>query len=212
MNYNKRANHGVFKVCGWIGLLGCIAAIVTDIVGIIVVETHNPISDTISSLAITRHAWIQDSGIVMFAFGMIAYAIALSRYPISQTRWKLGTVSLFLLGIDIVLIAIHNKYAGREGVGASIHLQCVVVMGILFALATALLASGFKKIGRNWYRYTILTTGFWVVLAPIFFIMPTAVDGGYERLVAMIMVSWIAAVSLFLSSFNQENYPQSDKY
>ena len=195
---NNLSSSKISLICGIIGIFGCLAAIVTDIVGIIVVEKHNPISETISTLAITKSAWIQDLGLVLFAFGMIACAIALSRWRIDKAKWKIGTLLLFLLGIDIILIAQHNKYAGREGVGASIHLQCVIVMAILFTLTTILLASGLRKAGRNWYRYSMATAIFWMVLSPIFFIVPTQIDGAYERFIAIIMISWVAAVSWLL--------------
>lgn len=194
----ERASDKVSLCCGILGLLGCLAAIVTDLIGIIVVEQHNPISETISSLAITKLAWIQDSGLSLFAFGMIACAIALSRWNTDKAKWKIGTLLLFLLGIDILLIAQHNQYAGREGVGASIHLQCVIVMAVLFTLITILLASGLREAGRNWYRYSMGTAIFWLVLSPIFFIMPTHIDGAYERFIALIMISWVTAISWIL--------------
>ncbi len=34
----------------------------------------------------------------------------------------MGAALLVLLGINVILIAEHNQYAGREGVGASIHI------------------------------------------------------------------------------------------
>lgn len=198
MNQNRWLGSRVSQICGIIGLFGCISAIVSDIIGIIVVEEHNPISETISSLAITKYAWIQDTGLDLFAFSIIACAIALSRWQVNSITWKLGTLALFLLGIDIVLIAEHNKYAGREGVGASIHFQCVIALAILFTLATLLLAFELRKVGRSWYRYTMGTAIFWLVLAPIFFVMPTKIDGAYERFLALIMISWVAAISWLL--------------
>lgn len=185
-------------ICGIIGLLGCFGAIVTDIIGILVVEKHNPISETISSLAITKYAWIQDTGLVLFAFGIIACAIALSRWRINKVKWKIGTLLLLFLGVDIVLIAQHNQYAGREGIGAAIHLRCVIVMAVLFTLTGILLASGLRKAHRNWYRYSMATAIFWLVLSPIFFIMPTHIDGAYERFIALIMIAWVAAISWIL--------------
>ena len=77
---------------------------------------------------------------------------------------------LRLLGIDVILIAEHNQYAGREGVGASIHIQCVYVLAVLFAAITLLLSFGLRLVGRNWYRYSLDTAIVWTVLASIFFL------------------------------------------
>lgn len=149
------------------------------------------------------YAWIQDLGLDLFAFGMVACAIALSKWRINKVKWKIGTLLLFLLGIDIILIAEHNKYAGREGIGSAIHLQCVIVMAVLFTLTAILLASGLRKANRIWYRYSMGTAIFWMVLSPIFFIVPTQIDGAYERFIAMIMVSWVAAISWILIQHGQ---------
>ena len=188
----------LFKICGVIGIIGCIAAIATDIIGIIVVQDHNPISETISSLAIEKSAWIQDIGLDFYAAGMIACGIGLYVLNLEGLRWKIGAVLLGLLGIDVILIAEHNQYAGREGVGASIHIQCVYVLAVLFAAISLLLSFGLRRVGRNWHRYSLGTAIVWTVLAPIFFFVPTNIDGAYERFISLITISWVAAMSWLL--------------
>lgn len=188
----------LFLICGIIGIIGCIAATATDIIGIIVVKDHNPISETISSLAIEKSAWIQDIGLDFYAAGMIACGIGLYVWNLDGLRWKIGTVLLGLLGIDVILIAEHNQYAGREGVGASIHIQCVYALAVLFAAITLLLSFGLRRVGRNWYRYSLGTAIVWTVLAPIFFFVPTNIDGAYERFISLITISWVAAISWLL--------------
>jgi hypothetical protein len=188
----------LLRICGVIGLLGCFGAIAANIVGIILVEQHNPISETISKLAIGKYAWIQDLGLDLFAATILATAIGLYTLRLESIRWKIGTALLVLLSIDVVLIAEHNQYAGRAGVGASIHIQCVYALGLLFALATFLLAFGLRKVSRTWYRFSLGTSILWTVLGPIFFWVPTLWDGAFERFVALIMVTWFAAISWLL--------------
>lgn len=207
MNQDRTSKSRLLEFCGYISLFGCIAAVVSNIIGIIVVENHNPISETISALAITKYAWIQDWGLNFFALGLIACAVGLFSWNLNGTTWKIGAFLLFLLGIDVVLIAEHNQYAGREGVGASIHIQCVYALGLLFALLTLLFATGLRKLGRNWYRFGIGITAFWVVTAPTFFIVPTNIDGAYERFVAMIMLTWVVAISWLLIRKGQGKLP-----
>ncbi|KAI9132270.1 hypothetical protein [Acaryochloris sp. CCMEE 5410] len=77
LKYRQRQSSKLSLICGFVGLVGCFAALLTDIIGTIVVQKHNPISETISSLAIGKAAWIQDSGLDLFAAGLIACAIAL---------------------------------------------------------------------------------------------------------------------------------------
>ena len=71
-------------------------------------------------------------------------------------------------------------------------------LALLFAALTLLLASGLRKAGRNWYRFSIGTAIFWIVLAPIFFFVPTNIDGAYERFISLITIAWVAAISWLL--------------
>ena len=88
MNQDKSSNK-LSLVCGIIGIFGCISVIIADIIGIIVVEKHNPISETISALAITKSAWIQDTGLNLYAAAMIACAIGLYTWNLEGLRWKI---------------------------------------------------------------------------------------------------------------------------
>ena len=198
MNQKSRSSDKLSLVCGTIGIFGCLSVIIADLIGIIVVEKHNPISETISALAITKHAWIQDLGLDLYAAAMIACAIGLYAWNLDGLRWKIASVLLGLLGIDVILIAQHNQYAGRPGVGASIHIQCVYALAVLFATVTLLLSFGLRRISRNWYRYSMGTAIVWTVLAPIFFFVPTNIDGAYERFISLITISWVAAISWLL--------------
>ena len=195
---NKSSGSILSLICGIIGIFGCFAVIITNIIGIIVVEKHNPISETISALAINKYAWIQDTGLDLYAAAMIACAIGLYAWNLGGTKWKIGTVLLLLLGIDVIVIAEHNQYAGREEIGASIHIQCVYIFAFLFTALTLLLASGLRKVGRNWYRFSIGISLVWIVLAPIFFFVPTNIDGAYERFISLITIAWVAAISWLL--------------
>lgn len=197
MKQNKSSNK-LSLACGIVGIFGCLSVIIADIIGIIVVENHNPISETISALAITKSAWIQDLGLDLYAVAMFACAIGLYAWNLGGWRWKLASVLLGLLGIDIILIAEHNQYAGREGVGASIHIQCVYALAVLFAAITFLTSFGLRRVGRNWYRYSIGTAIVWTVLAPIFFFVPTNIDGAYERFISLITICWVAVISWLL--------------
>ncbi|PZD74769.1 hypothetical protein C1752_00613 [Acaryochloris thomasi RCC1774] len=212
LKYEQRQSSKLSLICGCIGLVGCIAAIATDFIGIIVVEKHNPISDTISSLAIEKAAWIQDTGLDLFAAGLIACAIALYAWHLGKTKWKAGTLMLALLGIDVLLIAEHNKYAGREDVsGAAIHIYCVYALGILFTLVPLLLAFGLRKVSRKWFRLSLGTAIAWGILSPIFFFIPTSWDGIYERFLSLIMIGWVAAISVLLFQRGQGVFDVSSK-
>ena len=124
--------------------------------------------------------------------------VGLFVWNLGGLRWKTAAVLLGLLGVDVILIAEHNQYAGRPGVGAAIHIYCVYALAILFAATSLLLSFGLRKVGRNWYRYSMGTAIIWTILAPIFFFVPTSIDGAYERFISLITISWVAAISWLL--------------
>lgn len=194
----KRLSTKLLLVCGLVGLFGCISVVLTDIIGTVVVNGYNPISQTISDLAIERKAWIQDAGLDLFAFAFVACAIGLFSMNAGDWKWKTGAFMLLLLAVDILLIAEHNKYAGREGVGASIHIYCVYALGFLFTLAPWLIAFDLRHINRGWYRFSLGCAISWAILGPLFFFTPDAWDGAYERFISAIMISWVAGISWLL--------------
>lgn len=185
-------------VCGAIGIFGCFAAALADIIGIIVVEKHNPITETISKLAIGKYAWIQDIGLDFLAAGFFMTAIGLYRWNLNGWKWKTGTILLGLLTIVILIIAEYNEYANRESFGATIHLACVVVLALFFSLLTLLLAPGLGKISRRWSHFSVSISIIWTILSPIFFLIQTSWDGAYERFLGLIVFTWTITVSWLL--------------
>ena len=194
----RRLNTRILLACGLVGLFGCVSVIVTDFIGIAAVDGYNPISQTISALAITEKAWIQDTGLNLFAASFVACAIGLFSMNLGGWKWKAGAFALLLLAIDVLLISEHDKYAGREGVGASIHIYCVYALGILFTLAPALLSSGLQKVGRGWQHFSRWAAICWAVLSPVFFFVPNGWDGAYERFISLIMITWVSLISWLL--------------
>lgn len=187
------------RVCGILGIIGTIGVIVTHIIAIALVERHNPIGETISTLAIGKYAWVQDMGLDMFATGAIACGIGLYiRSAERSITLKIIILLLFLIGIDIILIAEHNQYANKGGTGEAIHMYCVYALGGLFVVASGLMALRVRNLNRKWYYYNLVTAIMFLVLAPFFFVVPTTWEGVYERTLASILVAWVIFVSWLL--------------
>ena len=105
---------------------------------------------------------------------------------------------LFLLSVDILVISEYDTYADTNSFGASVHLVCVIILGVLFTLAPILTAFGLRKVGRKWYLFSLGTAFVWAPLSAVFFLTPTAWDGAYERFLSLIVISWVSAVSWLL--------------
>ncbi len=196
----------ILKVCGAIGLFGCVSVVATDIIGAAVVNGYNPIKQTISTLAINERAWIQDVGLNLFAASFAACSVGFGIMDLGGIRWKIGSILLFLLAANILVISEFDTYADASSFGSTVHLACVVILGILFILAPWLTAFGLKQVSRSYYLYSLATAGIWGALSFVFFLIPTRWDGAYERFIAMIVIAWVAAVSWLL--FTQGSNPQ----
>ena len=193
-----RVRPRLLAACGAVGWLGAVAVVVADLVGILVVDAHDPISETISKLAVGRAAWIQDLGLSLFGLGAAAVAAGLAAWRTGGAAWKAGVTATFLVAVDLVVIARYNEYAGELGQGATVHRVLVYALYGLFSIATVLLARGLGNAGRRWTVVSVAAFLAWTIFAPLLFVVPTSLDGAYERLVGCILVAWFAAVSAML--------------
>lgn len=197
----KHPNPSIALVAGIIGIVGCVIAIIADLVAGVIVNDYSPISETISDLAAGQRSWILDSGLQIFALGIIACAIGLYLWNLDKNRlrWTIASLLLFLIGVDIIIIARYNVYGDGVATGVEIHIYLVLFLGIAFALTTWLFASGFGRISQFWSRFSISIGITWLVLAPLFFIAPDAWDGAYERFLALIILAWLGSAIWLLT-------------
>lgn len=194
----KQSSNKLLLLCGLIGIFGCVSVVITDLVGIIVVDGYNPISQTISALAIGRKAWIQDVGLNLFVISFLACSIGLFSLNLGGWKWKAGAGILPIIALDILIISEYDRYADLSSFGSTVHYVCVCVLGVLFTLAPALLSFRLQMISRGWQLFSLWTAIAWGVLSPIFFFTPNGWNGAYERFIALIMVAWVALISWLL--------------
>ena len=193
----------IYKTTGVFGVLGCFGVVAGDIIGILVHEDHNPISNTISMLAIGKYGWIQDLGLDLLALGFLSLAAGLFSGKRSGIKWIAGIIVLVLIGVDLLLIAEHNQYAGRPGY--TIHRKLVYALALLFPTSLFLLSSHLKILRADLKKFCFWTAGLWLAFAPLMPLIPTTVEGAYERAVSSLIVIWLFLVScnLFLLGENK---------
>lgn len=186
----------VFAGATW---FGCVAALISDVVGWIVVDDHNPINETISKLAVGKQSWIQDVGLDIFAGGVIACAVGL--FSIYRSGWRggAGAVALLLTAGDIFVIAEYNQYQGFDDFGGRVHMICVYILYGLVTFASVVLGFELRKAGRVYQVMSLAFAACWLVGSPLFlFVTPTTVDGAVERLLAVALVAWIGMLAWVL--------------
>jgi len=180
---------------GALALFGCFALVVGNIAAILLLERYSSISDTISDLAAGRYGWVQDTGLVLFALGMLACGVGLFCWPGRGRLWRLAAGLLVLLAVIVMVIATHNEYGDRDTEKYVIHMNAVIAFAIVFAFVPLLLAPGLRRLGRVRSRVSVATTVLWVILSPIFFYIPTGWDGLYERGLGVILIGWLVMVA-----------------
>ena len=179
-----------------LALLGAVAVVVANVVGVWLHPTTGFFADTISNLAAGRHAWVLDSALVLFAIGMVAVGAALWRQDLDGWRYRTGAALTVLTGIGIAVIALRNEYGDNDTGGLVIHLEVVIAMALAFAAATWLVAPGLTRVGGRWSAFSMLVGVGWLLLGLAFyFVASDAWDGLVERVAAGLMVAWALAMA-----------------
>lgn len=185
-----------FRNCGIVGIVGGLVVVIADFIGIFVVDSYNPITQTISNLAIGKYGWIQDVGLNLYGISLFILAIALWRWNLGDWRWRSGAILLFLIGIDILVISEYDRYArDPNSFGRMVHLYAVYVLGVLLPLTCLLCSFGLRRVGRKWRYFSWAIAALWIIFGPPFFRVPTNYDGLYERFVAVILLCWTVTIS-----------------
>ena len=171
---HRDASHPrLFYFCGVVGILGCVAAVLANIVGVIVQPSDGLIADTISAnrrRPLRRH------------HGSRPLRLR-GRHPRRRGRPAppaLGQVELDgrLLAPDpvavlIVVIAAHGEYGDGDPGGLVIHLPVVGGHGARLHRLDLLTAAGFYHHRRRLFWFNIACAVLWVLGAAAFWFSPT---------------------------------------
>lgn len=195
----------ILKICGALGIFGCAAVIASDIIGIALHEKHDPISDTISMLAIGKYGWIQDWGLDILALGFFALAVGLYIWKHKGVKWIISLIILVLISIDLVLIAEHNQYAGRPGY--TIHRKLVYILAGLFLLLNIISSFHLKYLKSSLKKFSLWIAFLWFISAPLLPLIPDSWDGAYERMVSTLLVVWPTVISYHLYKIPEKETP-----
>ncbi|WP_231934546.1 DUF998 domain-containing protein, partial [Botrimarina colliarenosi] len=158
-------------------LIACATVLATDVTGWLVVEKHNPITETISKLAIGKQSWIQDYGLNTFAAGLAACAVGYFLWDLGGWRRRTAAAFLLLGAVDVLVISEFDQYAGFDDLGGTIHMSCVYILYALFATIPILLGLELSQVDP-WYRNaSVAFACCWIVGGPLYlFATPGSID------------------------------------
>ncbi len=182
---------------GLVALGGCVTGALANVWASLAVEGHDWVADTISDLAAGPHEVIMDMGLYAYTTGIAAALAGASNLHPGGWRWTLGLVAFLALVPIVVLVGAHEAYS-EQAEGAVIHSMLVYAMGVLFALGPLSMAQGAGRIGAGWRRVFLGAGLVWLVLAPVFLVSPTSIDGALERLLGAVTFLWIGGTGLML--------------
>lgn len=180
---------GIFAIAGSIALP--LSILIADFV----VPNHDWVADTISDLGAGKFEYIVDIGIYAFSASLIAIALLSAHVHLGRRGWSLGTAGFALMGLIVFLIGARNEYGDNDDDGVVIHICLVYALGVLMAVVPALMARGAKRAGDVYARVLLGIAILWTLSAPIFFFLPTDVDGVYERYLGLIAVAAVMTLA-----------------
>ncbi|MDN2566849.1 DUF998 domain-containing protein [Aquibium sp. A9E412] len=169
-----------------LALLGCAALIGGTLIAQALVPRYDWVSDTISDLAAGRSKIYMDIALYGYAAGLFAVALAAAHLQLGGMRWSFGTLAIAVLAGLVIVVAARDDYGDNASGGPVIHIYLVYALGALFLLAPLAMAHGLRRDHPRARRVLLVLAALWAVAAPFFFVMPTGIDGLYERLLGLV--------------------------
>ncbi|EAR50532.1 hypothetical protein OG2516_09815 [Oceanicola granulosus HTCC2516] len=174
--------------------LGCVSLVAGTLIAPFYVPNYDWVADTISDLAAGETEIIMDIALYGYAAALFAAAIGAGHLHLGGNGWSVGTLSLALLAATVIVVGARNEYGDDDSDGIVIHVYLTYILGVFFALGPLVMAPGAGHAGRGW-RWVFLFAGIaWAILAPIFYFLPTHIDGVYERMLGGITLVWLGAL------------------
>ena len=185
--------------CAALVVLGVIMSAIALVTADFIVEGNDFVSDTISEMASGQeNRWIMDLGIYGLALATLSAALGCAHIHLGHTRWSLGTGALGLMAFVIFMIGVRDEYGDGDNEGIAIHIYLVYALGVLMAAAPLLLSPAATGLS---HAHVVALRSFailWVVAAPIFFFVPDAWDGLYERGLGVIAAAILLSIASLL--------------
>ncbi len=180
---------------GALGLLGCVTLVAGTVIAPFYVPNHDIFADTISDLAAGPSEIIMDVTLYGFAVSLLAIALAASHVHLGGVFWSIGTLSLAILAVLVVVIGARNEYGDGDDEGVVIHIYLVYGLGVFFLVAPLSMVRSLTAEHPTMARTLLGLALVWGISAPVFFFLPTSIDGMYERMLGVVACAMVVLYS-----------------
>ncbi|MBU2959163.1 DUF998 domain-containing protein [Paracoccus sp. 1_MG-2023] len=189
----------LITLLGWYAIIGCIIFAAMILIADFVVPDHDWIADTISDLGAGKYEFIVDIGIYAFSASLISIALLAAHVHLGNRRWSFGIVGFTILGLIVFLVGARNEYGDNDKDGVVIHSYLVYALGVLMAVLPWCMSEGARRCGAGYAKILVGLSVLWTISAPVFFMLPSDIDGIYERYLGVIaMTTVITLATMFL--------------
>jgi hypothetical protein len=194
----------LYEILAIIGIAGPFFLLYAGFVSLFADVNYNPISDSISSLALTGMGWFQDIGFLVTGFFMEVFAAILFLSMKGARGFGLGNILLALSGFLLLFVGLFptdnpNFPHTFEG---TIHGIAANTLFIVLPLAILLIAPTLRKspYWRSLFGYSIATAGFAIVWIAMYRIFLPGLSwfGLFERILAMVELAWVEVMAIGL--------------
>jgi hypothetical protein len=103
-------------------------------------------------------------------------------------------IVLLLAAFTIVAIALYDAYGPRQGM--TVHYSLSAVFAAFFFAATLLLGEALESLSSWVAEVSRAVAGLFLVGAVPFYWVPNDWDGIYERVLVVLVVGWLAMLSI----------------
>lgn len=190
-----RQSPGLIAICAVAALLGALALTLSILIAPLFVPDYDWIADTISDLGAGEYEFIVDIGLYAYGTGLAFLAVGSAHTHPGGTGWSIGTLILVALAFIVIIIGARNEYGDGDSEGVVIHVYLVYALGLGFAVAPFAMAGGAGSGMAVWFR---ALGALWCLAAPVFFFLPTGMDGVYERGLGVIALAWTSCLAWLL--------------
>jgi hypothetical membrane protein len=187
-------------VCGLAGVVGSLALVALAIYAQIVVPAHDPIAETISDLGDGPRAIWMDLGFYAYAGGLIGLAVGSAHAHLGRWGWSLGVLALVGLALVITLLGVYDDFHTQSvpPEAYTVHTRLTFALAPLYVIGPIGMAAGAARVARGFGPAFLGAAIAMAVFGPLFYLVPTSIDGLVERLLVIPGLVWTFSLSYIL--------------